>query len=116
MITELVVDRKTWMRGGYENFQTELLNTRKKEWDGEQYMCCLGQLCLAMGMTEEDIMERLGPRSIDPRVQGMDWWDDKYDFTEAAMGTNDAKHLSDSEREAEEIRLFQDVGLAMSFT
>ena len=117
MITELVIDRKTWMRGENVGFVTQLLNPGKKGADGEQYMCCLGQLCLAMGMKEKDISGIPGPGVIDQGAQGFDWWDNvkKRDFAYKAMDTNGSRDLSDSEREAKLIPLFQDVGIALSF-
>lgn len=117
MITELVIDRKLWMRGyRYRNFQTKLLSVHKKKADGEQYMCCLGQLCLAMGMKEEDIEGISLPEKINQTIEGMDWWNDNGDFAQKAIPVNDHKDLSDSEREVELIPVFQEVGITLSFT
>lgn len=115
MITELVIDRKLWMRGGYKRFSTNLLSTTKKKADGEQYICCLGFLCLAQGMKEKDISGHPGPRSIDKGNEEEGWWHENRRFINPAMEVNDDSNISDSEREAKLIPAFQEVGITLSF-
>lgn len=89
---KLTLDVSKWRSGGASvnmigDGCTLLLNK-------EGYMCCLGQFCLQAGCTKEEVLERLGPRSLNFPVVGLSYKNRKRvevtNFANVAMQINDS--------------------------
>jgi len=115
-LVKVTVRRNKWLRG--ENYDvTRLLRPS----DGK--MCCLGFACLALGETEDSILDVSHPVTVSERHQrsvgnltsfiNNDWEHPKP--VDEAMRINDLKDLDDKERETEITKLLAQVGLDMEF-
>jgi hypothetical protein len=89
---KLVIDRKLWLRGEGSDCSSLLRDKDRK-------MCCLGFLCLANGLSEQDIIDiqtpgNLSERRREPLPGTLRWLiDENGDSKDCAelMRFNDAK-------------------------
>lgn len=113
-VKDYVIDRATWLRGEGA-YRSSLLRPE----DGK--MCCLGQIALQRGYTEEEIRGRADPVGLP------DWnenWpcrsdDEGYFFLlstlEEMMEHNDDLKISDELRELDLIELGKELGWDLTF-
>ena len=115
----VVVDRAKWLRGEGSNTSYLL-----RQADGK--MCCLGFVCVTAGMTPEQISGLTAPsslvsvrRPIPPAVKRLldhnTFFTVNSAITVSMMITNDAKDMSDAEREAQLQASGLEVGIQFTF-
>jgi hypothetical protein len=115
---QVVVDCKTWRRGGgaqdgvslTEQFGlTCLLNSKG-------YKCCLGFAALQLGYTEEEILDVRGPGGL-PRPGNILCTENgqRTDFSEEAMSTNDNSLISDQQRMEKLQQIGEEHGVEFEF-
>lgn len=125
-MTKFVLDYSTWRSGGEEyddsdnvvgKGDTELLNE-------EGYMCCLGQLCLQLGLVEEDIRDYTSPGTVAkykehttekliPLLATSHRIDTNSAFSLRAMEINDNSEFTIGKRIAHLKKLFVENGIEM---
>lgn len=115
-----IIDRKTWLRGDKDSF---LLRKR----DGK--MCCLGQLSLQCGLTQDDIihkgflsklseMDKILKHPILSQLVKEDRYCTKYlgsTIARELMNVNDNVGICDDQRETKLIELFKEIDVEIEF-
>ena len=111
------IDRAKWLRG--DGGASLLLDPDTGA------MCCLGFVCLAMGLPESAIRLRADPAQLEtaarkavPRLTAPHQ-EDLYGLTPLsarAIRVNDDRFTADDRREAELVELFADADIALEFT
>jgi hypothetical protein len=104
-ITEFVVDRFRWLRGGQG--VSYLLRPIDRN------MCCLGFLGAACGYTDHQMLGVVLPRAIHDK--GARYPVELREHIEDIVATNDAVKISDEEREIELKVLFAKAGVKVTF-
>jgi hypothetical protein len=98
---KLTIDRKRWLRGE-SSADSRLLRT------SDMKMCCLGFLCLATGLTEDDIRQVATPGYLDAELPEQIKWlveESQHGGTKSSkeagylMTTNDTDVLDEPARE-----------------
>jgi len=108
-VTRFDVDRRTWFRGQGGACSRLVTVTGKR--------CCLGFLGRACGISLKRMTDIASPAAIPG-----DWPDAVLEGKEVShacagiINTNDAKDLTDKDREEELRRRFADIGLTVRFT
>lgn len=117
---KLVIDRDTWLRG---KGGAVLL-------DSDGCMCCLGFLAMALGASEEHILDLAGPSDtpdikwppalVPLRVPSNpdDYFRVRYrdsDFACELMNLNDSEETSEAKREADVAAMLLQAGIEVEF-
>lgn len=113
---KFIIDRSKWLRGeGYE------LSSLLRISDGK--MCCVGQMCLQLGQTPEQIagtngiseilIDKLTPDTL--KVFAINDNISKQEWVSAAYLINDDRLITDSDREQRLIGLLMGQGHAVEF-
>jgi len=119
---QLIIDRSKWRTGGDDfdetHGETHLLNHRGN-------MCCLGFYCLQIGEISKNEILGIG---LPEDLNVVDVYNDAMlklvhkvnlrntDFTSRAISINDAKVLSNEQREKEIIEHFKQIDVDVIFT
>ncbi len=115
-VTSCVIDRTKWLRGE-GNSKSALL----RESDGK--MCCLGQIALEAGFTEDEIRNKIEPCSIgwtQFTTKNLNNTADIIAFSNKKhtldmMSINDAALIKDEFREKRLIELAKEINIDLSF-
>jgi hypothetical protein len=118
---EFIIDRSKWRNGYTSNYAKGLgYDTRLLNELG--HMCCLGQICLQLGCTENDILNKLMPEDVYSKTE-----EDKLknvllndlgcntDLSDDAMQINDCGSSTIKEKEKQLKKLFKEHGHTIKF-
>lgn len=133
---KLVIPREQWSCAGVERHNGSLMLHDSGPLEGR--MCCLGHLCLAVGVPRDDLVEEPSPcdviynhfpgspetaekaRRINRKVQMFEetkWGGlDTNRFVQKAIDHNDDESISARQREKRLIALFAEQGVKLRFT
>lgn len=92
------------------------------------YMCCLGQICKQMGVSDENLSSRATPQDIlesddkYPQLNGILLYSDldsghdiDSELSTSAMTINDDENLTHNERKGALVKLFEEHGHTIEF-
>jgi hypothetical protein len=122
---KVLIDRSKWRTGLFSAYRTGAGLTRLLNVGG--YMCCLGFCCRAAGVSDDDLMHRSKPSTLQPGLQRLlpglqplftyTIGDQiNSDLTVAAITINDCTNTPPFEKEKKLLELFKDSGFELEFT
>ncbi len=110
MLTKFIIDRTKWHRGkGTQN--SRLLSPSSGK------MCCLGFLCKAYGVTDEQMFDIAVPYKLSDtaRQKLPKWLQDHNTPADLLIGVNDKCDIVGAEKEKQLTRLFALKGIEVTF-